>query len=217
MTVPAVTVRAMTRTPRPGPSRAPQPCGICGQRTTSMTGFCQRTPECKQAHNREYNQIRPEVKRQVAKRWRDNHPEEARASWKRHRQKPGRTCRYAECDNTVQPGQSDCPDCQAAVRQVDRQALVRRDGPDCSWCGELLPDDLDAAAVDHIIPVSRGGPRDPLWNRQVLHKACNIAKSNSVTERALEAAAQHGYRLTIDGHRLLFFREQLASAMVCIG
>jgi len=189
-------------------------CGICGQFTTSMTGYCSRTPECKGAAERRYREIRPEVKRQAAKRWRDNHPAEARASERRHRQKVGRTCRFAECENVVNPGQTDCPDCQAARGRAKRAELVRRDGPLCSWCGGPLPADLAATEIDHIIPVSLGGPRDPQWNKQILHETCNRAKLNSVTDRALEVATQHGYKLSTDGHRPMFFREQWATAMV---
>jgi 5-methylcytosine-specific restriction endonuclease McrA len=202
--------------PQPVPwQRVPRPgyCGLCGEPTKAMTGFCNRTAECRRAADRKYRELRPEVKRRAAKRWRDNHPEEARASVRRYRQKEGRPCRVADCPNPAQPGQAECADCQAALlrdRTADKLAAVQRDGPSCSWCGEPLPDDLGAAELDHIIPVSRGGPRDALWNKQVLHKPCNKAKHHSVTPRALAVAAEHGYELARGNGRQVF---RLAAAL----
>lgn len=186
------------------------PCGNCGQDTRDMTGFCRRTPECRRAREPKYRELRLELKQEIARRWRDNHPDQAFASWKRHRQKEGRICRYAECSNILKPGQSECSSCQAARHQAKqaklKQLLIRRDGWQCTWCGESLLDGFDTTEIDHVIPVSLGGPRDPQWNQQVLHQPCNRAKINLVTARALSVAAEHGYELVDEDGRQAFRR-----------
>lgn len=77
-----------------------------------------------------------------------------------------------------------------------KAGFFTRQGGICPWCGNTLPADLARTAVDHIVPVSRGGP----WvdqNLQLLHFGCNASKGNRVTAAALELAAAHGW-LVID-------------------
>jgi HNH endonuclease len=82
-----------------------------------------------------------------------------------------------------------------------RAAFFTRQGGACPWCGGSLPADLGMTrergvvradvAIDHIIPLTRGGP-DAEWNKQLLHKKCNTSKGNRVTGPALMLASGHG-------------------------
>jgi len=72
---------------------------------------------------------------------------------------------------------------------VNVQEIVNRWGTTCYLCGEDV--DLDAphgpkaANVDHMIPLSRGGPTD-LTNLRLVHYACNLHKHTSLVS-AVEA------------------------------
>lgn len=204
-------VRAQQNQKRSGvPATDRVPCGnyeICGSyiKAGSMVGFCKKTPGCKLSYERRYRELRGDLKREINQRWVDRNPEKARETWnraqRRKKQKEGRICRYAECSNIIPPGWPECHSCTAARLRAKRlmpalkQALVERDGWLCSWCEKSLQDDFDTAVIDHVIPVTRGGPRDPQWNQQVLHPRCNRAKINSITDRARILAAEHGFEL----------------------
>lgn len=47
-------------------------------------------------------------------------------------------------------------------------------------------------AIDHIIPLTHGGLVHAEWNKQLLHRKCNISKGNLVTASALALAAGRG-------------------------
>lgn len=76
-----------------------------------------------------------------------------------------------------------------------RAGFFTRQGATCPWCGEPLPADLGMArersvnrtdvAIDHIIPLTRGGLVHAEWNKQLLHRKCNISKGNLVTGLSL--------------------------------
>lgn len=57
-----------------------------------------------------------------------------------------------------------------------RQTILERDGHKCNYCGAT--DDL---AVDHIIPLSRGGTNDP-ENLTPACKPCNSSKGDRLIE-----------------------------------
>jgi hypothetical protein len=90
------------------------------------------------------------------------------------------------------------PECRFRYRAgfFTRQAGI------CPWCAEPLPADLGmtrlagvmltTVAIDHIIPITRGGPVHAEWNKQLVHGKCNTSKGNRVTAAALELAAGHG-------------------------
>ena len=65
------------------------------------------------------------------------------------------------------------------------EALIERDGPQCSWCGKVI--DLTLTwpnrmyrSIDHIVPVSQGGLH-VMQNAQLLHFGCNASKGNRTT------------------------------------
>jgi HNH endonuclease len=73
-----------------------------------------------------------------------------------------------------------------------RAILYTRQRGLCSWCGEQLNADLLRTHVDHVIPVSRRGPRAD-WNFQLLHGRCNTAKGARLTDRAYDLADANGF------------------------
>lgn len=65
----------------------------------------------------------------------------------------------------------------------------------CALSG--VPLDPENAAIDHIIPVSRGGSHD-MTNLQVLHENVNVSKRNMMPEEFIEMCvnvAKHAGRL----------------------
>lgn len=61
----------------------------------------------------------------------------------------------------------------SALETIDRLALFERDGGRCYLCGELCS--RDAFELDHVIPLSAGGPTIPS-NLRVTHIRCNRRK-----------------------------------------
>ena len=60
-----------------------------------------------------------------------------------------------------------------------REAIFERDGRKCSYCGAT--EDL---AVDHVVPLSRGGTNDP-GNLTPACKPCNSSKRDKLVEEWL--------------------------------
>jgi 5-methylcytosine-specific restriction endonuclease McrA len=56
--------------------------------------------------------------------------------------------------------------------------VVRRDNYICQICHNHVPD--DEIELDHIIPISKGGPTN-VENLRLLCRACNRKKSNSTS------------------------------------
>lgn len=63
------------------------------------------------------------------------------------------------------------------------RTLVQKHRGACALCGELvvgIGGDLpDAATIDHIVPISKGGLDVPA-NWQLAHQRCNVAKGNAL-------------------------------------
>jgi hypothetical protein len=75
-----------------------------------------------------------------------------------------------------------------------RVELAQQQDWRCIWCEQpLLPADIGAGRtqVDHVIPIIRGGPREP-WNLELLHSKCNGSKGDRMTPRAWALARAHG-------------------------
>jgi len=109
---------------------------------------------------------------------------------------PGQECEFCHGDRAGRRCLMS-PECLFRYRA----AFFTRQRGACPWCGGPLPGDLGMTrergvvradvAIDHIIPLTRGGP-DAEWNKQLLHKKCNTSKGNRVTGSALMLAAEHG-------------------------
>lgn len=65
----------------------------------------------------------------------------------------------------------------AERRQRRIAFLVRRDGPDCHYCGCHL--EYDEITLDHVTPRSKGGS-DGLWNLVLSCAACNQEKADKL-------------------------------------
>jgi len=50
-------------------------------------------------------------------------------------------------------------------------ALLKRDGPDCFFCGKVLADDI---TVEHLVAIAHGGPNH-ISNLLLAHTVCNNA------------------------------------------
>ena len=64
--------------------------------------------------------------------------------------------------------------------------LAERQGGKCPLCSQPLELKGSAIHVDHIIPVSLGGPTE-LWNLQATHAFCNMSKGNRIIEQQMMA------------------------------
>jgi 5-methylcytosine-specific restriction endonuclease McrA len=67
---------------------------------------------------------------------------------------------------------------------VSRRKVYDRDGWQCGICSELIDrtlayPDPRSASLDHVIPISLGGPHTAA-NCQAAHLSCNVGKSNRV-------------------------------------
>jgi len=71
----------------------------------------------------------------------------------------------------------------AIPKQTRRDLLAQRASDDqCPLCGELLGPFDDHLHIDHIHPRSKGGTNE-LSNLQVVHKTCNLRKSNKILKK----------------------------------
>lgn len=71
------------------------------------------------------------------------------------------------------------------VWEAVRKRAIQSKDPVCAICGK--PIDMEAPAqsplaceVDHIIPISRGGPPYDIDNLQLVHMKCNRQKGNKL-------------------------------------
>lgn len=81
-------------------------------------------------------------------------------------------------------------------RNKKARELAERLGPRCWICGYVVPqletreEDLHnnslAASVDHVVPVSLGGSRDP-ENLRLSHRCCNVRRANREVTPGIEA------------------------------
>lgn len=131
----------------------------------------ERQERSRQAVREDY--VRNRAKRQAAgrvqaQRWRE-------ANRERHRQ-AARDWRAA--NRQRQAEQSSIKRARLAgawVEEVDRLVLLERDDGVCGICGQDV--DPFAFEVDHIVPLSRGGPHS-YANTQPAHPFCNNSKHN---------------------------------------
>lgn len=189
-----------------GAAQPPSACTICGQPMSrqSFLLICSRTAECRKAQTRlyavRYRAKDPDREKQRDARYRASHP----GRDTKYLQRANRRCKYAKlgCTALAVPGSRACRKHKNADnrqrhrrrRAKIKQKLAAAQNGICAWCGLPLPADLARTDVDHIIPVSRGGP-DALWNLQLLHSPCNRrpgAKGQRLTSAALQLAAQYG-------------------------
>jgi 5-methylcytosine-specific restriction endonuclease McrA len=138
---------------------SPRPCSDgCG---SPVLGSMSNTPRCDPC--REVRREATKIRRvEQDRQWRKDHPEHDVAKHRRRR--------AFKLDLLSEP--------------YTLAGIAERDGYMCQWppCG--LPVDMMLSGletwgptVDHVIPVSKGGPDTP-GNVQLMHRRCNIRKSD---------------------------------------
>ena len=120
------------------------------------------------AYFREWRRRNPERARAIKKRWRDAHPEKQQAARERwseanHQRELDKGHRYRARKRG------------AYVEKVDRLAIYERDGGICQLCDESVA--RDKFDLDHIVPISKGGPHMPS-NVRLAHRSCNARRGN---------------------------------------
>lgn len=110
----------------------------------------------------------PEAARAHARAYDLRHPEKVKERQQRYAASPGGKCRKA---NRV--AQRRARKIATQVECVDRQVVWERDEGICGICH--LPADRADFHVDHVIPLSKGGPHT-YENVQVGHPHCNLLK-----------------------------------------
>ena len=69
-----------------------------------------------------------------------------------------------------------------------RDRLAEAQNWRCCYCGERMEDGTHAPTLEHIVPLSIGGPDDER-NLAVAGRSCNEARSSEIWPDHLEAAA----------------------------
>lgn len=156
-------------------------CKSCGERkrldefvkNAPMPGG--RTLDCKRCRNAKVKSWKAENRDRAAlhrSAYRRSHPEvDERANRARRARKNA-----AESDGLV-----------------SRDALRRRDGDACNYCGNVMdfsdwsPRNLRAATVDHVVPLVLGGS-DTLRNTVLACLSCNTRKGGRPVEGVLRGA-----------------------------
>lgn len=129
----------------------------------------------------------PEIVRERHRRWKEAHPERMAAAKRRYREKMGGDPSFrAEAAERTRRWREENPDRErehsrrkrairagVAHEPYRRVDIIARDGGICYLCE--LPVPVGAEHLDHVIPISRGGP-DTAANVRVTHALCNLRK-----------------------------------------
>ena len=86
----------------------------------------------------------------------------------------------------------------------NRRNLLLRDGHTCQYCGRVgTASDL---TIDHVLPLSRGGPADRWENCVVACRRCNWRKANKRPEEAGMRLRSKPRPLAYEHSHILFLR-----------
>lgn len=146
------------RAARISAAKPPRPlCLNCGAPIRRSSLFCSRA-ECKPARRRYEKEHAPECSESGCDRpaigrglcgshyaavWRAENPDKSAAGKQRYRARKR----------------------DAWVEDVDRSAVLERDGWRCGICGKRIPKhakypDPESASIDHVVPLSKGGTHE---------------------------------------------------------
>lgn len=92
----------------------------------------------------------------------------------------------ARCTQRFQHRRRRAHEAGVMMAPIDELRIYQRDGFICQLCMEPVDVTLPtqhkwAATIDHITPISKGGPDTPA-NVQLAHRGCNSRKGNRVVE-----------------------------------
>lgn len=111
------------------------------------------------------------VRKATYDRWRQEHPDRAKAATERWRENNPEKQSLIERNARARRRQRER---NQAVGSVDYSAILERDGMHCHICDTDIPS-LDVLHFDHVIPLSKGGPHSE-DNIKPSHAACNLSK-----------------------------------------
>jgi 5-methylcytosine-specific restriction endonuclease McrA len=84
-------------------------------------------------------------------------------------------------------------------KRLKRHVWVERyHSPDtvpCRYC--RTPLSFDEATLEHLIPVSQGGPKKQMWNLDISCRKCNMVKSSSLLPQDVRDA-EANRKLTVE-------------------
>lgn len=141
-----------------------------------------RYRHCKSCHSlllREWNEGNAEYKNELRRQWRTNNVDLAREQWRNDSMRRRAALRSVEYDPLV-----------------SIEALILRDGSTCAYCGTAVSTGGEwdtKASVDHVVPVSCGGPHT-FDNTVVACLPCNTSKNSRTPEEWASGAL--AYRST---------------------
>jgi len=135
------------------------------------------------------NRENPEQHAAACARWRETHPEAARAKWNArtaawlernpdgHREANRRYLATARGQqvNADKSARRRAAKAHEGAELIRRDEVLRRSGGVCGLCHELIEGEFH---IDHIVPLARGGEHT-YANVQAAHPACNLRKGAS--------------------------------------
>lgn len=121
------------------------------------------------AAQKRYRERNPEARREATRAWRRRNPS-YHAKWRRANRVAVRAekRRSQATRRALRLGQF--------IESVDPSIVYRMHGGMCGICKEFITGDFH---VDHVIPLSKGGPHGYV-NTQPAHPLCNLKKGNRV-------------------------------------
>jgi hypothetical protein len=143
-------------------------CVVCGNEKRWATGEC---ATCGTRRGREWVERNPEKRKKIAREygrrnldkiaaWKEANPEAARTAQARYRKRHPEVQREAQSRRRAR--KLGAPE----IEKIDRNYIYDRDGGRCHLCEKKVP--RTRFDLDHLIPLSKGGPHTHLNLRVLL-------------------------------------------------
>lgn len=146
--------------------------------------WCQENRAAKREYDRGRYRADPEAARERLKRYRQSDPESERERVRRNRlanleARRASARKWAAGHPHVRAYHDGLRRARlmgaTGNQPFTRAEIWERDSGRCHACGKLC--DPKSWHLDHLIPLSRGGPNAP-WNVAVAHPRCNLSRGN---------------------------------------